>query len=201
MEVMSWLATTGALAASTARFLARLLYVLATPLRWLLSHVYAAVLFLLSPVRALFNFGLGVISFAVNLMAGLKFLYIYLACAAIIGFCAGFVLHGTSGFIFVLLGVDAASEQRKRRDQDQRLVHAPPLSPDVGYEMEEYDEESTPSMTRRRLDRRRHAAEIDADELFGKRWSPLRTLKQPRRARKGLIGQTIHEESSGSDIL
>lgn len=72
---MSWLAslkTTGALAASTARFIAHLLYVLSTPLRWLLSYVYAFVLFLLSPVRAIFNLALGVVSWVVNLMAGLK---------------------------------------------------------------------------------------------------------------------------------
>ncbi|KAI1188822.1 hypothetical protein F5B17DRAFT_244919 [Nemania serpens] len=199
---MSWLAslkTTGALAASTARFIAHLLYVLSTPLRWLLSYVYAFVLFLLSPVRAIFNLALGVVSWVVNLMAGLKFLYVYFACAAIIGICAGFMLHGTSGFIFLLLGIDTASERRKLKAQDQRLVRAPQLSPGEGYD-KEYDDELSPSATRRRLDRRQPVTEIDPTELFEKRWKPLRTLKQPRRGRKGLIGQTIHEESSGSDL-
>lgn len=110
------------------------------------------------------------------------------------------MLHGTSGFIFVLLGIDTASERRKLRGQDQRIVHTSPLSPDEGYE-KEYDEELSPSATRRRFDRRQPVTEIDPNDLLGKRWKPLRTLKQPRRGRKGLIGQTIHEESSGSDLL
>lgn len=110
------------------------------------------------------------------------------------------MLHGTSSFIFVLLGIDSASEQRKLRGQDQGLERASQLPPDEEYD-EEFDEELSPSETRRRFDRRQPVTEVDLHDLFEKRWKPLRTLKQPRRGRKGLIGQTIHEESSGSDLF
>ncbi|TGJ86487.1 hypothetical protein E0Z10_g2328 [Xylaria hypoxylon] len=201
---MSWLEsmkTAGALALSTVQVLARLLYVLSTPLRWPLYYIYVSLIFLLSPIWAMFSLGLGAASFALNLIARLKYLYIYFACAAIIGACAGFVLHGTSSFIFVLLGIDTASERQRLRDQQhQRSLHTYQLPLDK-KEKKEYDEESISSASWRRFNRRQTATEIDPNDLFEKQWKLLRTPEQPRRRRKGLLGQTIHEESSESDFL
>ncbi|KAI0547265.1 hypothetical protein F4679DRAFT_586660 [Xylaria curta] len=200
---MNWatsLKAAGALGLSTLQLLARLLYVLLTPLRWCLQYLYASVVFLLSPVRVLLSLGLGSLSFIINLITRLKYLYIYLACAAIIGICAGCMLHGTSSFIFVLLGMDTASERQKWRDQQrQRFSYASRSS--VEKEDREYYEESSSSASWGQLERRQHvAAKVDPNDLFEKRWKLLRTPEQPRRRRKGLLAQTIHEESSESDF-
>ncbi|KAI1284602.1 hypothetical protein F5Y07DRAFT_9224 [Xylaria sp. FL0933] len=201
---MSWLEslkTAGALVLSTIQFLTRLLYMLSTPLRWPLYYIYASIVFLLSPIWFIFSLGLGAASYTVNLVARLKYLYIYLACAAIIGVCAGFVLHGTSSFIFVLLGIDSASRQQKPRDpRYQRSVQTYQSSLDE--EEKEYDEESSSSARWRRPDKRQKVtAEINPNDLFEKQWKLVRAPVQSRRRRKGLLGQTIHEESSESDFL
>ncbi|KAI1129433.1 hypothetical protein F5Y10DRAFT_238238 [Nemania abortiva] len=203
---MNWLAslkTAGALALSTTQFLARIAYVLSAPLRWLLYQIYSAIVFLLSPIWVMFNLAVGTASFAVNLMAKLKYLYIYFACAAIIGVCAGFLLHSTSSFIFVLLGLDAASERRKKlKDQQyQRPQHTPQFSLDEEEGEEEYTQESSLSGSWRTSEKRQHVVKIDPNDLFEQRWKLIRTPDQPRRRRRGLIGQTIHEESSESDSL
>ncbi|KAI3323155.1 hypothetical protein HD806DRAFT_102459 [Xylariaceae sp. AK1471] len=217
---MNWLAplkTAGVLALSALQLLARLLYVLSTPLRWPLYYIYAFVVFLLSPLTAMFRFGLGAVSFAINLVVRLKYLYIYLACAALIGICAGFVLHGTSSFIFVLLGVDTASERLKLRDQQYRKqVHRSQFSLD-DEEAKEYDgelesasfsgdnsskwERSSSSASWQHFGKTKDKMSIDPNDLFEKRWKLLRTPEPPRRRRKGgLLAQTIHEESSESDF-
>ncbi|KAI0422102.1 hypothetical protein F5X98DRAFT_192999 [Xylaria grammica] len=202
---MSWLEsakTASRLVLSTIQLLARLLYVLSTPLRWPLYYIYVSLVFLLSPIWAMFSLGVGAASFVLNLMIRLKYIYIYLACATIIGVCAGFVLHGTSNFIFVLLGMDSTtSERQKLRDQQhQRPLHTHQLPLDR-EEGKEYDEESSSSASWRRIKRKQNATKIDPNDLFEKKWKLLRTSEQPRRRRKGLLGQTIHEESSESDFL
>jgi hypothetical protein len=78
-HIMSWLAplkTAGVLALSALQLLARLLYVLSTPLRWPLYYVYASVVFLLSPLTAMFRFGFGALSFAIDLIVRLKVCYL-----------------------------------------------------------------------------------------------------------------------------
>ncbi|KAI0490768.1 hypothetical protein F4859DRAFT_21523 [Xylaria cf. heliscus] len=201
---MSWVTSlkpAGALALSTVQQLARLLYMLSTPLRWCLHYVYATILFFLSPLWAFLSLGMGAASFAIDLIMRLKYLYIYLACATIIGVCAGCMLHGTSSFIFVLLGMDTASEQQKLRDQQrqrQGRLYTSRLS--LEEEDKEYYEESSSSASWRHLDKRQHVAKADLNDLFEKRWKLLRTPEQPRRRRKGLLAQTIHEESSESDF-
>ncbi|KAI0913363.1 hypothetical protein F4824DRAFT_171628 [Ustulina deusta] len=201
---MSWLAslkTAGALALSTAQLLARLLYTLSTPLRWPLYYIYASIVFLLSPIWVMLRLGLGAASFAIGLMARLKYLYIYLACAAIIGVCAGFVLHGASSFIFVLLGIDTGPRRYKPREhQYQRSLDTYQSSLD-DEEEKEYDEESSSSARWQRPEKRQNATEMNPNDLFEKQWKLVRTPVQPRRRRKGLLGQTIHEESSESDFL
>ncbi|KAI0194073.1 hypothetical protein EV127DRAFT_234853 [Xylaria flabelliformis] len=200
---MSWvtsLKAAGALGLSTLQLLARLLYVLLTPILWCLQYFYASIVFLLSPIRVILSLGLGTVSFIINLITRLKYLYIYLACATIIGICAGCMLHGTSSFLFVLLGMDTASERQRWKDQErQRFLYTSRSS--VEREDKEYYEESSSSASWRPLERRQHvAAKVDPNDLFEKRWKLLRTPEQPRRRRKGLLAQTIHEESSESDF-
>lgn len=42
---------------------------------------------------------------------------------------------------------------------------------------------------------------LDYSELFDSRWKLMRAAEKPRRRRRGLLAQTIHEESSESDSL
>ncbi|KAJ2974940.1 hypothetical protein NUW58_g8497 [Xylaria curta] len=128
-----------------------------------------------------------------------QYLYIYLACGAIIGACAGFMLHGTSSFIFVLLGMDTASEQRKLRSQ-QYPRSLPTSEFSLVGDDKDRNEDSGSSTSWRRLDGKQHVTEVDPTDLFEKRWKLLRTPEQPRRRRKSLLAQTIHEESSESDF-
>ncbi|KAI0969758.1 hypothetical protein F4678DRAFT_463089 [Xylaria arbuscula] len=197
---MAWLEslkTAGALALSAVFLLARLLYMLSTPLRWPLYYIYASIVFLLSPIWVAFSFGLGAASYAINLMASLK-----IACATMIGVCAGFALHGTSSFLFVLLEIDTPTRQREPRGQQhQNSTHMYQSSFD-----EEggkgYDEGSTSSPSWKRSDGRQNATTtgINPNDLFEKQWKIVRSPMHSRRRRKGLLGQTIHEESSESDF-
>ncbi|GAP87635.2 hypothetical protein SAMD00023353_0901130 [Rosellinia necatrix] len=77
---MSWLMslrTAGQLALSAIQLFARMLYVLSTPLRWPLYYIYTSIVFLLSPIWVMFSLGLRAVSFATNLMARLKYFYVY----------------------------------------------------------------------------------------------------------------------------
>ncbi|KAI0866142.1 hypothetical protein F4860DRAFT_209787 [Xylaria cubensis] len=79
---MSWvtsLKAAGALGLSTLQLLARLLYVLLTPILWCLQYFYASIVFLLSPIRVILSLGLGTVSFIINLITRLKYLYIYVS--------------------------------------------------------------------------------------------------------------------------
>lgn len=126
-----------------------------------------------------------------------------LACAIIIGACTGLVLHSTSSFIVVLLGWDAASERRTRSHQQYlELMHPYPASSfaEDDDDKKEYDDGSSSRARWQRSDRKRSSAELDPNDLFEKQWKLVRTPVQPRRQGKGLLGQTIHEESSESDL-
>ncbi|KAI8633162.1 hypothetical protein F5Y19DRAFT_292018 [Xylariaceae sp. FL1651] len=256
---MSWLAplqTAGALVLRTLQLLGSVIYVLSTPLRWPLYYLYAFVVFLLSPLWAILSLGLGVVSFTVDLIVRLKYLYIYVrspdsntkqksislcllhvftcslqkcmwltqiqiqkvACAAIIGICAGCVLYGTSSFVFVMLGLDAASQREKMgHERYQRQLQG--LRFPLGDEEDEehHDELEPRSFSRNSLAKTKLAMssssagwrhfgkvkediKIDPNDLFEKRWKSLQTPEPPRRRRKGLLAQTIHEESSESDF-
>ncbi|KAI0503356.1 hypothetical protein F5B22DRAFT_552480 [Xylaria bambusicola] len=187
---MSWLETlktVGALALSAIQFFAHLLYMLSIPLRWPLYYVYASIVFLLSPIWVIASLGLRTASFAINLVARLKYLYVYLACAVFIGACVGFLLYGASNFMFVLLGWDAASERQSFLVREQ-------------VKENEYDNESSSSVERQRSDKGGGLVDINPNDLFEKQWKLVRTPVQPRRRRKGLLGQTIMEESSESEL-
>ncbi|KAI2643442.1 hypothetical protein GGS21DRAFT_15462 [Xylaria nigripes] len=200
---MSWLTalkTAGASALSILQFLTRLLYIFAAPLRWALYQVYSLVSFLLSPFKAVLGAGLGVISLATNVIARLKYLYIYLACAAFIGVCAGFMLHGTLSFSFALLGLNDAPKRRKVWGGHDRTSQPTSQLSLVEEEDKAYDYLSSPDPSGRHLDMKQEVARAHQDSIFEERWRLLRIAEQPKRRRKGLLGQIIHEESSGSDL-
>ncbi|KAI1505889.1 hypothetical protein F5X99DRAFT_174353 [Biscogniauxia marginata] len=255
---MEWLAplqSAGTFLIAASRLVARVAYYVTIPLHYPVYYAYALVAFLLSPFLYMFYMVLGAASFVMGLVARLKYLYLYLACAAIIGICAGCMLHGTSSFLFVLLGVDSATQQQRQRlrlaerrqhkqQQQQRL---PPLdeADEDGVEEEDDDEDEgqldefgdsnsnfsgessvrqyssslssgragkqksrgdpllsdKPSGRSRRMGGGAEDPRLDAAaELFENRWKLLRSSEKPRRRRRGLLAQTIHEESSESDF-
>ncbi|CAJ2507493.1 Uu.00g086790.m01.CDS01 [Anthostomella pinea] len=252
MDYLPALHSAAAVLASTFKFLVRLVYLLTIPLHYPVYYIWALVSFLLSPVRALFNAVLGSLAFAVNMVARLKYLCIYLAFAAMIGICAGCALHRTSSFIYVLLGIDTTTSQKKQKrrqlQQDtlspqgsQRLLPSSTNDYDYADEEDLYLEEDyegeeegegedsfktttysdgsssgRPSLTltsanlrrfkqtRRDVDYHANARKKPADanngDLFENQWKMLRSSEKPRRRRRGLLSQTIHEESSESDF-
>ncbi|OTA92310.1 hypothetical protein M434DRAFT_396554 [Hypoxylon sp. CO27-5] len=114
-----------------------------------------------------------------------------LACAAIVGICAGCVLHGTSNFIFISLGVDAS----QNRDSDRRRSKRPSL--DDEPESITWSEDNS-SLTARWGEPKQETKD-DTHDMFEKQWKQwkqLRSSEKPRRRRRGLLSQTIHEESS-----
>lgn len=111
------------------------------------------------------------------------------------------MMHGTSSFLFVLLGIDTASERRRLRDEQREMPLHTPQSSLNGETLVEYDKGSSPSAIGWRFDRRHHIARIDSSDLLEEERRFLRAREQPRSRRKGLLEQTIHEESSESDFL
>lgn len=104
------------------------------------------------------------------------------------------------------MGVDAATEQQKVRYR-QSLGYQQNHRASLTEEVEEDDGElySTPLSGETlvaswpRPSPATDDRKIDLNDLFEKRWSSLRAPEQPRR-RRGLLAQTIHEESSESDF-
>ncbi|KAI1632610.1 hypothetical protein F4809DRAFT_81638 [Biscogniauxia mediterranea] len=235
MDWLTPLQTAGAYLIAATRLLALMVYYVTIPLHYPIYYTYALVAFLLSPFRYLFHTFLGLASFVVGLVARLKYLYLYFACAAFIGICAGCMLHGTSSFIFVLLGVDSATQQqqqrlraaaeRRQQQQQQQLSRLPPLDEaDEEGEEEDDDEDEgqqdefgdsnsnfsgdsssrqySSSLSSSRAGKQPLRLDDDplASEMFEDRWKLLRSTEKPRRRRRGLLSQTIHEESSESDF-
>ncbi|KAI2623247.1 hypothetical protein GGR54DRAFT_638486 [Hypoxylon sp. NC1633] len=175
------------------KLILKLCYILTIPLHYPIYYLLALVIFLLSPIwhtlRAISSAALAV----AGLLAKLKNIYVYLACAAIVGICAGAMLHGTSSFIFVSLGVDASQKQESPLliDEDQDLY-------DTGYGTRSEDSSSRLSasgVTSRRGNSKQDPND-DAYDMFEKQWKLVRSPEKPRRRRRGLLAQTIHEESS-----
>ncbi|KAI0885208.1 uncharacterized protein GGS22DRAFT_163102 [Annulohypoxylon maeteangense] len=184
------------------KLLSRLCYLVTIPLHYPLYYLLSLVVFLLSPIwymlQAVSNGALAI----VDLFPRLKYLYIYLACAAVIGICAGCVLHGTSSFIFVSLGVDTSRDQ----DSDYRRSNLGDISDDeLDFDIPESGTRSEgssgrlprPSASSQRVKSKQE--KDDAYEMFERQWEKLRPSDKPKRRRRGLLSQTIHEESS-SDL-
>ncbi|KAJ3578966.1 hypothetical protein NPX13_g1595 [Xylaria arbuscula] len=206
---MSWLdtiKTAGTAALSTVQLVGRLLYTLSTPLRWPLYYIYATISYLLSPVWAIANLGVRAAAYAVGLVASFKYLYIYVSFFVVafisyrIQYSLGdYVRLTTFSFIAILFGWDGASERRKRRDQHYLESRHPSA---IAHEDDEneYNDDSSSSAKWQRSDMKESPGELDPNELFEKQWKLVRKPIQPGRRRKGLLGQTIHEESSESDL-
>ncbi|KAI0167034.1 hypothetical protein GGR52DRAFT_84628 [Hypoxylon sp. FL1284] len=185
------------------RLAAKLCYIVTIPLHYPIYYLLALIAFLLSPVWYMAHAASRAILAALALVAKLKYLYIYLACAALIGICAGCMLHGTSSFIFVLLGVDAS----RKRNCEQDRSELPPLEDEEqDYDEFELDSGARPSdssswvstssfTSAPRPSRSKETKDITRD-LLEKQWRLLRSSEKPRRRRRGLLAQTIHEESS-----
>jgi len=142
------------------------------------------------------------------------------ACAAIIGLCAGLVLHNTSSFFFVLLGLNTAEERQKLVDQYyQKQFQKPRFSLDESRTSSAYDDRlESASFSGDNLDkyglssldkswprssRSRANESMDVNDAFGRRRKLVRTPEFQSRSRRkiGFMAQTIHEESSESDSL
>lgn len=134
-----------------------------------------------------------------------------LASAAFIGILAACILHGTSSLIFVFLGISpgtASNSHTRRKSLPQEL-------PQTEQEQEEQDHDdyyeessssrfSAPKSGHLLKPPRRPRADADIKtetaELLDRQWKLLRSTEKPRRRRRGLLAQTIHEESSESDF-
>ncbi|KAI0897919.1 hypothetical protein F4806DRAFT_382318 [Annulohypoxylon nitens] len=204
---MDWLAPLQTFGTSylypTLKLLLRLCYLVTIPLHYpiyyLLYYLTSLVIFLLSPIWHMLHAVSNVALAVMGIFPKFKYLYIYLACAAVIGICAGCVLHGTSSFIFVSLGVDT-SQDRELVDELDSLWND---DPDFGMSSSGTRSErssgrlSRPGISSRRV--RSKQEKDDAYEMFERQWERLRPSEKPKRRRRGLLSQTIHEESS-SDL-
>ncbi|KAI0398210.1 hypothetical protein F5Y17DRAFT_454214 [Xylariaceae sp. FL0594] len=204
----------GIVVLSTVQLLASLLYTLSTPLRWPVYYLFKTIAFLLSPLWVILKFGLGTASVFVGLMAKFKYLYTFVACAAIIGLCAGFLLHSTSSFFFVLLGLNTAERRQKLVDQYyEEGVKRSRLSLGSGSTSTYDDTLESPSFSSDswkkslggkswpRSGKQRASDSIDFNDVYGRRRKLVRTAELQSRGgqRIGFMAPTIHEESSESD--
>ncbi|KAI1407430.1 hypothetical protein F5Y13DRAFT_126901 [Hypoxylon sp. FL1857] len=203
---MDWLASLQTFGTSflypALKLLLKLCYIVTIPLHYPLYYLLNLVVFLLSPIWYMLHALSSVALAAVGLVTRLKYLYIYLACAAIVGICAGCVLHGTSSFIFVSLGVDSS----QKRDSDRRRSKLPSLDDEPEYDELDsttWSEDNSGRFPASGLSSRwgstRLETKDDTNEMFEKQWKQwkqLRSPEKPKRRRRGLLSQTIHEESS-----
>ncbi|EMR70617.1 hypothetical protein UCREL1_2347 [Eutypa lata UCREL1] len=223
MAAEDWLAhlkTAGSAMLWALGWMLNICYLVAIPLYYPLYYAFHSVLFVLSPAWYVFGTISSAAGVVVEFVVRLK-----LAYAAIIGILAGCVLHGTSNLIFVLLGVDSSStaaEQKNRHgggSSRRRRLAAGSEDEDGGgmrgdrssIELEFWsgDTTTTSTSTTSAADSRRSTTKgqqqkepaLDYGELFDSKWKLLRASEKPRRRRRGLLAQTIHEESSESDSL
>ncbi|KAI1468513.1 uncharacterized protein F4812DRAFT_458943 [Daldinia caldariorum] len=183
------------------KLLLKLCYIVTIPLRYPIYYLFNSLVFLLSPIWHMLHSISSTTLAVAGWAAKLKYLYIYFAYAAIIGICAGCVLYGTSSLIFVTLGVDAS--QDKHSDYFGKGKALPPYDED--QESHDLDSNtrsgdrsskiSAASSTSRRAKSKQQAKD-DTHVIFERQWKLLRSSEKPKRRRRGLLSQTIHEESS-----
>jgi hypothetical protein len=141
------------------------------------------------------------------------------ACAALIGICMAAVLRGSSSILFFILGVSPSQQPRKKILSRQSLP--PPTPAGVSRTPSESGldsggEGSSRASSSSSLHRRgkEFASRIDAGELqlYESRFkagalsmssgsSSGKSPSWPRRRSRGLLAQTIHEESSESESM
>ncbi|ORY71269.1 uncharacterized protein BCR38DRAFT_6932 [Pseudomassariella vexata] len=198
---------------ASLKFIVYLLYLATIPIHYPIYYTFAFVVFLFSPIWYMAQLFLGAGLFVANLIARLKYLYIYFACAAVIGICAGAMLHGSTSMLFILLGVHPS-----QKPATQPPPPAPPQEePSTEQESGAYSgadssgliSSESPSFRRKGKDAYRHdMTERERDALYENKWRqsgssrapPIPPIK-PRRKFRGLLAQTIHEESSESESL
>ncbi|KAI1849546.1 hypothetical protein JX265_013611 [Neoarthrinium moseri] len=200
-------------------YLYRALSVVATPLTYPLYYAYRLLLFLLSPLWAIGRVVAGACAWVVGMAIKLKYLYIYFTVAALIGIAAACMVHGTSTVLFLLLRIDrstAASTSfpstkanygASSRKQLQESAAAAATTTTTTAGEYDYDAASDASSTPDDFDTLPELHQGDrpvmTDALCelafrrakSTRLSPLR----PSRRFRGLLAQTIHEESSESE--
>ncbi|KAF3022986.1 hypothetical protein E8E14_010126 [Neopestalotiopsis sp. 37M] len=208
------------------RYLYRAGAVVATPLTYPLYFLWRTLAFVLSPVWALGSACVGVVSWALELAVRFKYLYIFFATAALVGILTACVLHGTSNLLFTLLNIapgssSSSSYQYSRSSSSYQDKKAQMRLQDMDaggggdyYESapkeEEYDDGdasssstdfdnllSEPASRRIRSDHplNNKLLEQAYRQARSTRLSPIR----PSRRFRGLLAQTIHEESSESE--
>ncbi|KAI1776147.1 hypothetical protein F4818DRAFT_371944 [Hypoxylon cercidicola] len=199
---MDWLAPLQTFGTSylypALKLMVKLCYIVTIPLHYTIYYLLALIAFLLSPIWYMVHATSRVALVVAGLVAKLKYLYIYFACAALIGIFAGCMLHGTSSFIFVLLGVDAS----QRRDSEQERSELPLLDDEQDYDELESETRigdssswlSTSTFTSRSS--KSKETKDNPHDMLEKQWKLLRSSEKPKRRRRGLLAQTIHEESS-----
>ncbi|KXJ92740.1 hypothetical protein Micbo1qcDRAFT_160540, partial [Microdochium bolleyi] len=95
----------------TARALRTVTYYVTFPLHYPAYYFLRLLAVVFSPLWYIFKGFSSALGVALALVAKLKHLYIFLACAAMVGLLAGCALYGTSTFIFVILGVEPARDR------------------------------------------------------------------------------------------
>lgn len=189
------------------------LYVAAIPLYYPIYYFVAFIAFLLSPFWYMFSTFSSATMFIISFIARLKYLYIYFACAAIIGFCAAAMLHGTSSMLFLLLGMHPSQQPKEASPLavPRTSSEDPSEAESFGFTWsggESSSRISSESLSMRRKKERFGGKDalrrFENSELYENQWNLLSRSAlspQPRRKTKGLLAQTIHEESSESDSL
>ncbi|KAI1261310.1 hypothetical protein F5Y18DRAFT_402569 [Xylariaceae sp. FL1019] len=203
----------GGLALSFGYFILNTCYYTLAPARWLVYSIYSMLLFILSPIFYILSIPIAVLSFIVDMIVRLKYIYVYLACATIIGLISALVLHRTSNIIFILFGIDGSPQALHSRgdpqdsDDDNSI---PPALTDFSSDTSTKLGTSTSGLgtgpssissisAKRRA--RRDDSGINTNDLFEKRWKQLRSPQTRRKHKVGPLARSaIHEESSESDF-
>ncbi|KAI0144795.1 hypothetical protein BJ166DRAFT_539065, partial [Pestalotiopsis sp. NC0098] len=181
-----------------------------------LYFVWRLLAFLLSPFWALGSALVGTASWAVELAFRFKYLYIYFATAALVGILTACVLHGTSNILFSILNI-APSSSSAEYDEKARMRRLQVVDQSGGeyYESapkEEYDDDGDASsssstdfenLLSEPASRRLQAGQPmmntkSIEQAYRQARSTRLSPIKPSRRFRGLLAQTIHEESSES---
>ncbi|KAI0129965.1 hypothetical protein BJ170DRAFT_593506 [Xylariales sp. AK1849] len=176
------------------------------PIWYISKGLLGLLAFVLSPVWVLLKAFAGAGSWVVGVLQRLQYLYIYFAIAAIIGIAAACMVHGTSSVIFMVLGITQPSSKSGRLSRPQQQQLPAPVGradeDDDGEDGEEGDDPESSSTAQSFWDpptdvdphRRPYTQRMNEDRWRQAKSTLLSPVKPSRRSR-GLLAQTIHEES------
>ncbi|KAH8199813.1 hypothetical protein TruAng_006036 [Truncatella angustata] len=192
--------------AKAPAYLYKTVSIVATPLTYPLYYIWRAVAFILSPVWALGRMVSGMGSWVVGVIVKFKF-----SVAALIGIFSACMLYGTSSIVFSLLGISPSSHPARRQTQGG------PQSSNSRYELQEQspwgdgDEQDRTSSSSSDSDdfpprlgqpQRRSNKPVLTNREFEQAYRQAKSTRlspiKPSRRFRGLLAQTIHEESSES---